>query len=209
MPELPEVETVRRLMHRVLVGKRLANVFVAEDDIVLSGAEPQKIVSVLKGRKVAGTGRHGKYWWIEFDEYPWLYGHLGMAGWVRELGAPTIRLREHGQAPFEDEKGKTRFLKIELTTETGERVVMTDGRRLARLWLGEGPDQDKRISQLGRDCYLDLPSCEQLLASIKKRKAPLKAILLDQRTFCGVGLRLLFRRLQAATANVSCQTFNP
>ncbi len=187
MPELPEVETVRRILHRVLVGKRLERVHVGEDEIVLRGAEPAHLISALQGRTVTGTGRRGKYWWIEFEGHPWLYGHLGMAGWIRELGAPTIRLREHGQAPFEDDEGKTRFLKIELVAEDGGRVVMTDGRRLARLWLGESPDQDDRIKKLGPDCYLDLPGGGLLHQQMSRRKAPLKAILLDQKAFCGVG----------------------
>jgi formamidopyrimidine-DNA glycosylase len=187
VPELPEVETVRRIFDRVLTGKKIVNAEIAPDEIVLKGIDPQIVHQAVEGRTVTGTGRKGKYFWLELDEKPWLFGHLGMAGWVRELGAPTIRLREHGKAPFEDETGKTRFLKMGLEAEDGKRVVMTDGRRLARLWLCEAPRLDAAIAKLGPDCYTELPDTDALYEAIRKRTAPVKALLLDQALFCGVG----------------------
>jgi formamidopyrimidine-DNA glycosylase len=187
MPELPEVETVRRTLSRVLLGKCIAQAEVVRDDIMMFGVEPDAIRKAIEGRKVTGVGRHGKYWWLEFDEKPWLYGHLGMAGWVRELGAPTIRLREHGKAPMEDAAGRPKFLKLLLEAEDGSRVAFTDGRRLGRLWLSSDPATDKRMEKLGRDVFNDLPTAKELHAILSKRKAPIKALLLDQKLFAGVG----------------------
>ena len=141
----------------------------------------------LRGAKVTGVGRKGKYWWIELDRKPWLFGHLGMAGWIREMGEPTIRIREMGNMPLDDEEGRPRFLKLMLTTEEGRRIAMTDGRRLARLWLSDSPETDKRVGALGFDAWKGLPSSSELHVLLKKRKAPLKAILLDQAVFAGVG----------------------
>ena len=186
MPELPEVETVRRTMRRALQGKKIVEAEIPPDEIVLSGLPPDFIVGVLKGATVTDIGRKGKYWWIELDRQPWLMGHLGMAGWIRELGAPTIRLREHGQAPMDDEEGRPRFLKMLLTAEDGSRIAFTDGRRLGRLWVGN-PAEDPRILDLGPDTH-DAPwSTKDLHAILSKRKAPIKALLLDQALFAGVG----------------------
>ncbi|MCC7102069.1 MAG: hypothetical protein IT206_03220 [Fimbriimonadaceae bacterium] len=187
MPELPEVETVRRVMERALKGHTIQEVEVAPDEIVLGRFPNTAMEEHLKGAKVTGVGRKGKYWWIELDKKPWLFGHLGMAGWIREMGEPTIRIREMGNMPLDDEEGRPRFLKLMVTTEEGRRIAMTDGRRLSRLWLSDSPETDKRVGALGFDSWQGLPSSSELHALLKKRKAPLKAILLDQALFAGVG----------------------
>ena len=187
MPELPEVETVRRIFDRVLTGRRIVEAEIAEDSIVLKKTPAEVVREAIVGRTVTGTGRIGKYFWLELDTKPWLFGHLGMAGWVREIGASTIRLREHGQAPMEDAEGRPKFLKMLLTAEDGGQVVMTDGRRLARIWLCSSPMEDPAISKLGPDCYTALPSALSVYETVARRSAPIKALLLDQSLFCGVG----------------------
>jgi formamidopyrimidine-DNA glycosylase len=187
MPELPEVESVRRLMQRTLGGKRIAEVEVAPDEIVLGGAPPDAVRSALLGRTVQSVGRKGKYWWIELDEKPWLFGHLGMSGWIRQIGADSIRLHSHGEAPLDDDTGRPRFLKLLIRAEDGSTVAFTDGRRLGRLWLGDSPEQDRAISKLGFDCLDELPTAKKLHLMLQKRKAPIKAVLLDQGLFAGVG----------------------
>ncbi len=187
MPELPEVETVRRTIENALVGKKIVEAEIVPDDIVLKGHSHELVKSAILGRTVTAAGRKGKYFWFELDEKPWLFAHLGMAGWLRELGEPTIRLREHGSAPMEDETGRPRFLKMMLTAEDGRRIAMTDGRRLSRIWLCESPDKDGAISKLGPDCFLELPSAAEIHQKLAKKQAPIKAILLDQAIFAGIG----------------------
>jgi formamidopyrimidine-DNA glycosylase len=130
VPELPEVETVRRTLSNALKGKRIVSAEFPVDDIVHSKLKPEAMEQAVLGAKVLDVGRKGKYWWLELDRRPWLFGHLGMAGWVRDLDKDSIRLREHGNAPWEDENGRPRFLKMLLEAEDGKRVAMTDGRRL-------------------------------------------------------------------------------
>lgn len=187
MPELPEVENVRRTLERVLLSKRIVDAEIAPDEIVLKGLSPDLIRTALVGRTVTAVGRKGKYFWLELDEKPWVFAHLGMAGWVREIGASTIRLREHGNAPLDDAEGRPKFLKMLLTAEDGGKVVMTDGRRLSRIWLAESPEKDSAISKLSQDMYLDLPSAEEIHKRVVKKSAPIKAILLDQTVFAGIG----------------------
>ena len=164
MPELPEVETVRRTLERVLKGRHVVAAEVVPDEIVLKGRPAQEIQDLLLGARVEAIGRKGKYWWLELDRKPWVFGHLGMAGWVRELGAESIRLREHGNAPFEDETGRPRFLKLLLESDLGKKIAFTDGRRLARLWVAESAQDDSAVSALGPDCFTDLPAAPELLA---------------------------------------------
>lgn len=187
MPELPEVETVCRMLRRTMVGKTIAAAEVAPDEIVLEGRSPAEVEAALVGRKVSAIGRKGKFFWLEFDGPPIVCAHLGMAGWFRELGAPTIRLKEHGKAPLDDENGRPRFLKLLLQADDGVRAAMTDGRRLSRIWLAESSAADPRVAKLGPDAYDQLPSVDALVQMLKGRTAPIKALLLDQGLFAGVG----------------------
>lgn len=187
MPELPEVETVRRTLERVLVGKKIKFAEVVPDEIVLGGLDAVMIEQMLIDATVKAIGRKGKYWWITLDNGPALMGHLGMAGWIRELGAHTIRLREHGNAPMEDENGRPRFLKLLIEAEDGGRIAFTDGRRLARMWLAENPDSCPRVRALGPDCWTQPRTVGQTVSVLKGRTSPIKAALLDQKLFAGIG----------------------
>lgn len=174
-------------MRRVLEGKKIVKATVAPDEIMLLGTPPEAVVHALVGRRVTGIGRKGKYWWIELDEKPWLFGHLGMSGWIRELGKPTRRLHAHGGAPLDDDEGVPRFLKLLIEAEDGGRIAFTDGRRLGRMWLSDDPTTDRGVKKLGFDVYRELPKAEELAKILAKRKAPIKALLLDQTVFAGVG----------------------
>jgi formamidopyrimidine-DNA glycosylase len=187
VPELPEVESVCRLMRRVLVGRPIVAAEVPPDEIVLCGTPPDAFREALVGRIVTEVGRKGKFWWLEFEGFPWVYGHLGMSGWIRELGQASRRLHAHGEAPLDDKEGRPRFLKLLLEVESGERIAFTDGRRLGRLWVGGGPKSQPQIAKLGADAWSELPPVEALQALLARRKAPIKAALLDQGLFAGIG----------------------
>lgn len=188
MPELPEVETVCRVLRRVLVGERIARVEVVRDPLVFSGHSPRAIREALDGRVVGAIGRRGKFFWIALrGTGPTVFGHLGMSGWIREVGAHGTRLQSQGNAPLDDERGRPRFLRLQLETSRGSGVALTDARRFARIWLGGSPEKDPRIARLGRDAYDDLPSNEELATLLRPRKRAIKAVLLDQTVLAGIG----------------------
>ena len=174
-------------MSRALVGHRIKSAFVAPDDIVLGGIPPEAVEAALVGRRVEAVGRKGKHFWLELDERPWVFGHLGMSGWIRELDAPSIRLQSHGDAPFDDSNGRPRFLKLLLESDEGRRIAFTDGRRLGRITLANSVEEAKPLQKLGFDAYDELPKLAVLVKLLAKRKAPIKAVLLDQTVFAGVG----------------------
>lgn len=187
MPELPEVETVRRVMERVLVAKRIREVELPEDPYLLQKRPAEPFREILDGAYVQGVGRKGKTWWLELEGRGFVLGHLGMAGWIREMGAETIRLKEHGNAPLDDETGRPRFLRLMLTAEDGRRIAFTDGRRLGRLWMADSLESDPKLCKLGRDAWSDLPSVQEIAKWLCTRKAPIKALLLDQAFMSGIG----------------------
>lgn len=188
-------------MRRVIAHHPIVHVEVPPDDIVCGSTPPEAFVEALKGRTITDVGRKGKYWWLEFDGFPWVYGHLGMSGWIRQVGTESRRLHSHGDAPLDDQEGRPRFLKLLIEVEGGGAVAFTDGRRLGRLWLGTTPAEDPAIRKLGFDCYDELPKPKELFAILQKRKAPIKAILLDQGIFAGVGNWIADETLYQARIN--------
>lgn len=187
MPELAEVETVCRLMRRVLVGKRIQRVDVVPDKLVFQ-ASRKNIEDALVGRTVRAIGRRGKTFWIELaGPGPTVYGHLGMSGWIREVGTTSIRLQAHGDAPLDDDQGRPRFLRLLIQVAGGKAIAYTDARRLGRIWLGREPAEEPRILRLGRDAYDDLPSPAELARLFAKRRIPIKALLLAQNVLAGLG----------------------
>ncbi len=186
MPELPEVETVRRLLERLFLGRRIESVEALPDSIVYESASHDEVRAAVLGREVTCLGRKGKLFWMDLEGAPSLMMHLGMSGWVIDLRAEAEkRLISHGKAPLVNDEGRPKFLK--LLWETGEsRAAFTDGRRLARIWLGD-PETDKRVVSMGPDALIQPPSPCDLAGILKGRTAPIKALLLDQKLFCGVG----------------------
>ena len=188
MPELPEVETVCRVMRQALERKRITRVEVVPDALFFSGVAPQAIEQALLRRTVLEVGRHGKFFWLTLDgKGPAVFGHLGMSGWVRAVGKKGTRLHGHGEAPFDDEQGRPRFLKLAVYTRDGSGIVLTDPRRLGRVWLSSSPETDSRLKRLGRDAFDDLPSESELRALLGRRRIPIKAVLLDQSALSGIG----------------------
>jgi len=172
MPELPEVETVRRRVHAALVGARLDHVRVAEDPIVLDGIPAARMVRALRGRTVTGTGRWGKYFWIELDRRPWPVLHLGMSGWIHD-------------GSMDDDP--PRYWKLQLGTGDGRRVTITNKRRLGRIRLASDPREEAPLDRLGADPVLQPIPVDALAVALSRRPGPIKAVLLDQSLFAGVG----------------------
>ena len=91
MPELPEVETVRRMLAQHIVGRTVSRVRLSGERLrtAISAASTR----TLRGRRVAGVGRHGKYLFVHFDGGRTLLSHLGMSGrWLFSAAKPTERL---------------------------------------------------------------------------------------------------------------------
>jgi formamidopyrimidine-DNA glycosylase len=172
MPELPEVEAARRLADRVLAGRRLERVRAARDSLVFDGASPRSVSRALTGRTVTGTDRHGKQFWLVMDRGPCPIFHFGMTG-------SLVLLSDGEPSP--------RFWKLELRADCGARVAIINKRRLGRIRLAEDPRRSPHLSRLGFDPYLDLPSPRPFREALARRKAPVKAVLLDQSFAAGVG----------------------
>ena len=184
MPELPEVESARRLAARVAVGRRIVSAWCAADPIVVE-ATPARVTAALRGRRVRAVRRHGKHLWLELDRRPWLLMHFGMTGGLQIPKRPPLRLMSS--------RGVTtpawppRFVKLRLAFDDGGELAFADARRLGRIRLREDPRRQPPVAQLGFDALHELPPPTRFLGMLRERTAPMKALLLDQSFAAGVG----------------------
>src|SRR5688572_8946623 len=112
MPELPEVETVRRRLEKALRGRRIRRVHVVDDPIVYDAVTPSAFARALRGQRVTAARRKGKHLWLELDRRPWPLFHFGMTGWIHvDRGGRDMR-----------------FTKLVLEADDGTRAVFTDPR---------------------------------------------------------------------------------
>ncbi len=186
MPELPEAEHTRGILARLAVGRTVVGAEVADDPIVFEGRAPRWVAACLTGRRVLGAHRRGKYLWLSLDEGPHPILHLGMTGTVRSRGDEPLRL---SSSPREvDRAWPPRFTKLVLALDDGGELAFTDARRFGRVLFRDAPRDEPPIARLGFDPLTDLPSPADFATRLARRKrAVLKALLLDQSFSAGVG----------------------
>jgi formamidopyrimidine-DNA glycosylase len=186
MPELPEVETVRRGLQPVMEGARIVSVEARRPD--LRFPFPENFTERLTGKVVTAISRRAKYLTMHMDGGPTLICHLGMTGSFRieagvESTTPGIFHYERSKDSAHD------HVVFNLTSPQGShRVVFNDPRRFGFMLFSETvPDEHPMLSGLGVEPTgntLDGPLLSSLL---KDRRTPLKAALLDQRLIAGLG----------------------
>jgi len=189
MPELPEVESARRLVERQCGGRRVERAECAEDAKVFCGpGGPREVEELLKGRRLEGTHRKGKQHWWSLS---------GGRGGARALGfqfGMTGNMRVRGVESTKYVKIKTdkdwppRFTKLRVWFEGGVELAFCDSRRFARVRVYKGdPLLCPPVSLLGFDALDEVPGPEDFREALQARGAPVKAVLLDQKFSAGVG----------------------
>jgi len=188
MPELPEVETVRRGLQPVLEGGRIVAVETRRPD--LRFPFPKRFAETLTGRRVTALGRRAKYLIAHLEGGPVLICHLGMSGSFR------IEEADGSNTPgvFHHERSKlTAHDHVVFTVESpaGQpaRIIFNDPRRFGFMLLSrEGElDQHPLLAGLGIEPTGNALSGELISDLFRDRATPLKSALLDQRLIAGIG----------------------
>jgi formamidopyrimidine-DNA glycosylase len=171
MPELPEVETVRRQLAPRLEGRMLV-VYRVSDPRWTAPRAPNEVLGPLVGRRVEALRRRGKYLIAAFEDELFLLMHLRMTGnllYDAEPSAPYTR----AIMGFDDE----------------HTLSFVDPRRFGTGWLLAGePELDAYLgARLGVEPFSEAFTGEHLHALARGSRTPVKAFLLDQRRIAGVG----------------------
>jgi formamidopyrimidine-DNA glycosylase len=172
MPELPEVETVRTQLEPVLTGRRFERVEIRDPRLVRP-YEPAEVAAELEGERVAAVERRGKYLIVRFESDRVLLIHLRMTGSLRHSGDGL------------DEDPHRRAV---VRLDDGSDVAYRDVRRFGT-WLVLEPGElaPYLATRVGDEPLDALFTAARLGERLAKRRAPIKAALLDQRTLAGMG----------------------
>lgn len=178
MPELPEVETVRRGLEPHLADRRIVRVDQRRPD--LRWPMPVDLVQVLTGARVTGLRRRSKYILADLDRGPSLLLHLGMSGRIRIEGAALGRFHH-------DPSILPRHDHLVLETEDGTTITLNDARRFGAVDLVREGEGHPLLAALGPEPLDDDFTPDRLAGALAGRRVPIKAALLDQRIVAGLG----------------------
>ena len=184
MPELPEVETVRRGLAPIFEGARIEQVRVARPD--LRFPFPENFAARLEGRTTLAMGRRAKYLVADLDDGTVLLMHLGMSGSFR------IELPEAETTPgdFHHARGKNAAHDhVVFTFSSRARVIYNDPRRFGFMTLTDRAhlDQHPLMRHLGIEPTGNALDADLLAEAFAGRRTSLKAALLDQTVVAGLG----------------------
>jgi len=180
MPELPEVETVRRGISPVMEGQKIAEVQVNRPD--LRWPLPERMAERLKGRHVTNVRRRSKYILCDLDSGETLLIHLGMSGRILISGDPQGRfVHDHPMAEKHDH--------VVLDMDTGARITYNDPRRFGAMDLLDTATAEEHplLNVLGPEPLSNGFNEDQFFKAIRSRKSPMKSVLLDQKIVAGLG----------------------
>jgi formamidopyrimidine-DNA glycosylase len=180
MPELPEVETVRRGLVLAMEGKRILRADVRRRD--LRWPLPERMAERLTGARVERLRRRSKYILADLDTGETLIMHLGMSGRMLVSGLTL------GQFHF-DHPAPEKHDHVILDMEGGARVTFNDARRFGMMDLvaTEAAEAHPLLAGLGPEPLGNEFSEAYLVARLKGRNTPIKAALLDQKVVAGLG----------------------
>jgi formamidopyrimidine-DNA glycosylase len=186
MPELPEVETVRRGLQPVMEGARIVSVETRRPD--LRFPFPPDFANRLSGRRIISLGRRAKYLTAEIEGGPLLICHLGMSG--------SFRIEAEGAAStpgdFHHERSKAAshdHVVFHLASPRGKKskVVFNDPRRFGFMLFADANNEHPMLADLGVEPTGNTLDGRLLADLLRGRRAPLKAALLDQTLIAGLG----------------------
>jgi formamidopyrimidine-DNA glycosylase len=173
MPELPEVETVRRRLAPALEGHSFEHVEIT-DPRLTRPHDPFEVARELQGERVAKVDRRGKYLIVRFESGRALLIHLRMTGSLRHANGGELREDLHRRAV--------------VNLDDGSDVAYRDVRRFGTWLLLEPSQVDTYVdARVGPEPLDAAYKAKHLAEKLEQRRAPIKAAILDQRTVAGVG----------------------
>lgn len=166
MPELPEVETIKRGLETTIVGKTIVDVDVL--DPYMLAISPEEFRERLRGRRVEKVRRRGKYILWELDDGQELIIHLRMTGQLRLNEGEYLRLIFH---------------------INGAKLYFCDLRRMGEMWIVPKGNYEgiEGLATMGPEPLSESFTLSYLIDVLKKKGGKIKAVLMDQDVIAGIG----------------------
>src|SRR5438876_11528881 len=173
MPELPEVESVRRRLEPLLVGRRFERVDISDVRLV-APLDPREVAAELADERVVAVERRGKYLVVRFESGRVLLIHLRMTG----------SLLRASSEPLPDDPHRRAVVRLDDDSDIAYRDVRRFG---TWLLLEPGEAEPYLAARVGDEPLDTLFTAARLGVRLAGRRTSLKAALLDQRTLAGMG----------------------
>ena len=198
MPELPEVETIRRQLEPEVAGQTIAELEVL-DDRWTQPRDPDAVAGAVAGRRIDAVERRGKYLIVRLSGDVALVMHLRMtgnlllrpealAGEGESAALDLMETRKFGGPRLYPTHPEARHLRAVIRLEGGDELWFTDPRRFGHGGAFEGEELDAYLdARLGIEPLSPELTAEALMALAANRRAPLKSFLLAQGGVAGIG----------------------
>jgi formamidopyrimidine-DNA glycosylase len=184
MPELPEVETVRRGLAPYLEGARIDKVTLNRKD--LRFPFPRGFAKALEGQIVTSVGRRAKYLLFHLSNGKIWLGHLGMTGAFR-FAEGKFKEPSRYYEPTEDGKHDHVVMHLTHPSRGKETLIYSDPRRFGFMDLFAREEDSPYLKDLGPEPLGNQFNADEMAGRFKGKSAPIKAALLDQRVVAGLG----------------------
>ncbi|MGA7673264.1 MAG: DNA-formamidopyrimidine glycosylase [Nitrolancea sp.] len=172
MPELPEVETVRRNLQTLVVGATIRDVELSQFTGCIAHPAPDEFVARLRGQTIAGTGRRGKNLFLLLDTGDAVAIHLRMTGDLTVVTPDEPRGKHHHLAFLLDDGRELRF---------------SDTRKFGRLRLLTPPEFETFKTKVGPEPLDDELTPQRFCEMLQSRGRAIKPLIMDQAFLAGVG----------------------
>ena len=171
MPELPDVEVMRRYMERTSLYQPISDVVKLNED-VLENSAVDRLKGTLAGSQFERTLRHGKYLFACTNTNGWVVFHFGMTGYLE----------------YHEEQGKTqRHTRVEFIFQNGRGLCFILQRKLGGLWLTEDTGSFRENRGLGPDALDGNLGPDELKGAAKNGRSSVKSFLMNQKRIAGIG----------------------
>jgi formamidopyrimidine-DNA glycosylase len=187
MPELPEVETIRRQLEPALTGQRIVAAEVLDERWTRPEA-PREVERAIAGRTIEAVERRGKYLLLRLEGDRTLAMHLRMTGNLLLGDGDGDDPRRLGGERLYEGSPELRYLRAQLRLDGGGRLLFTDPRRFGHAVVLRDHELDEYFgARLGIEPLSDSLTAEELCRLAAGRRTPLKSFLLNQLGVAGIG----------------------
>lgn len=184
MPELPEVETVRRGLEPYVTGAHIDKVTLKRKDLRVPF--PEGFAGALEGATIDSTGRRAKYLLFRLSTGMTWLSHLGMTGTYR-FEDFSFKEPSRYYEPSEDRKHDHLVLELTHPRHGKMKLIYNDARRFGFMDLFEDEAESPWLAGLGPEPLSNAFNAAEMAERFAGKKAPMKAALLDQRVVAGLG----------------------
>jgi formamidopyrimidine-DNA glycosylase len=176
------------ILNAVLLGRYSCSLQIVYGKVGTTASEFQKAIT---GKKIVDAKQQGKYFWLEMDSSPHPLMHFGMSGWLKFSNDNTAYYRP---TKAEEAEWPPKFWKFVLQLKDDDcEIAFVDARRLGRIRLVDAKAEDMRktspLKENGPDPVLDpdILTVDWLKEKLRKKRVPVKALMLDQANISGIG----------------------